>query len=148
LIEAAFLFSAEAFLSRPDLRQKTEAIHKKRTEGDLSEEKTDAIHKRSAIHMRKIPGRWNRCPRPRAGLLLRPPLLFWISPIEAFELNLVYMALSPELLEILRCPKCKSKVEPKPDNSALKCVDPECALVYPIRDDIPVMLIDEATTDK
>ena len=54
------------------------------------------------------------------------------------------MALSPELLEILRCPKCKSKVELKPDNSALKCVDPECALVYPIRDDIPVMLIDEA----
>ncbi|MEO6334864.1 MAG: Trm112 family protein [Pyrinomonadaceae bacterium] len=58
------------------------------------------------------------------------------------------MALSPELLEILRCPKCKSLVELKPDNSSLKCVDPECALVYPIRDDIPVMLIDEATTEK
>ncbi|PYS99413.1 MAG: hypothetical protein DMF63_12415 [Acidobacteria bacterium] len=58
------------------------------------------------------------------------------------------MALSPELLEILRCPKCKSKVELKPDKSALKCTDPECALVYPIRDDIPVMLIDEATVEK
>ncbi len=58
------------------------------------------------------------------------------------------MALSPELLEILRCPKCKSEVEPKADGSGLKCVNPECALVYPIRDDIPVMLIDEATTEK
>jgi uncharacterized protein len=58
------------------------------------------------------------------------------------------MALSPELLEILRCPKCKSRVELKPDNMGLKCVDPECALVYPIRDDIPVMLIDEATVEK
>ena len=57
------------------------------------------------------------------------------------------MALSPELLEILRCPKCKSEVELKPDNSGLKCIAPECALVYPIRDDIPVMLIEEATVD-
>jgi hypothetical protein len=58
------------------------------------------------------------------------------------------MAISPELLEILRCPKCKSKVEPKPDESGLKCVNPECSLVYPIRDEIPVMLIDEATVEK
>ena len=58
------------------------------------------------------------------------------------------MALSPELLEILRCPKCKSRVELKDDKSGLKCTDPECSLVYPIRDDIPVMLIDEATAEK
>jgi uncharacterized protein YbaR (Trm112 family) len=58
------------------------------------------------------------------------------------------MAISPELLEILRCPNCKSKVELKPDNSGLKCVNPDCALLYPIRDDIPVMLIDEAKTEK
>jgi uncharacterized protein YbaR (Trm112 family) len=58
------------------------------------------------------------------------------------------MAISPELLEILRCPKCRSRVELKPDESGLKCVNPECALVYPIRDDIPVMLIDEATTER
>ena len=58
------------------------------------------------------------------------------------------MAISPELLEILRCPKCKSKVELKEDQSGLKCVNPECILVYPIRDDIPVMLVDEATVEK
>jgi uncharacterized protein len=54
------------------------------------------------------------------------------------------MAINPELLEILRCPKCKSKVELTPDGNGLKCIDPDCALVYPIRDDIPVMLVDEA----
>ena len=55
------------------------------------------------------------------------------------------MAISQDLLEILACPACKAKVELKPDGSALKCV--ECQRVYPIRDDIPVMLIDEATIE-
>ncbi len=57
------------------------------------------------------------------------------------------MAISPELLEILRCPKCKSKVELKSDESGLKCINLECNLVYPIRDEIPVMLIEEATVE-
>lgn len=58
------------------------------------------------------------------------------------------MAVSPELLEILRCPNCKSKVELKEDGSGLKCVNRECALLYPIKDDIPVMLVEEATVEK
>ncbi len=58
------------------------------------------------------------------------------------------MAISPELLEILRCPKCKSKVEIKSDQSSLKCTNLECALIYPIRDEIPVMLVEEATIEK
>ena len=57
------------------------------------------------------------------------------------------MAISPELLEILRCPKCKSKVVLKDDESGLKCDNQECGLVYPVRDEIPVMLIDEATKE-
>jgi uncharacterized protein len=36
----------------------------------------------------------------------------------------------------------------KPDQSGLKCVNPECSLVYPIRDEIPVMLVDEAVVEK
>ncbi len=52
------------------------------------------------------------------------------------------MAISQDLLEILACPACKAKVELKADGSALKCV--QCRRVYPIRDDIPVMLVDEA----
>ncbi len=58
------------------------------------------------------------------------------------------MAISPELLKILRCPKCKSEVKIKDDQSSLKCVNPECNLVYPIRDEIPVMLVEEATVEK
>lgn len=52
------------------------------------------------------------------------------------------MAISKELLEILICPACKGDLDLKPDNSGLKCV--KCHRVYPIRDEIPVMLIDEA----
>jgi len=52
------------------------------------------------------------------------------------------MAISPQLLEILVCPACRGKVELLTHGSGLKCV--ECKRVYPIRDDIPVMLIDEA----
>ena len=55
------------------------------------------------------------------------------------------MPINPELLEILACPACKAPVELKPDESGLKCV--ECFRVYPIRDDIPVMLIDEAVDE-
>ena len=55
------------------------------------------------------------------------------------------MPISQELLEILACPACKARVELKPDGSSLKCV--ECKRVYPIRDDIPVMLIDEASIE-
>lgn len=52
------------------------------------------------------------------------------------------MSLSPDFLEIVRCPACKARVELKPDGSGLKCF--ECQRVYPIRDDIPIMLVDEA----
>jgi uncharacterized protein len=55
------------------------------------------------------------------------------------------MAISQDLLEILACPACKAKVELKSNGSGLKCT--ECKRVYPIRDDIPVMLIDEATIE-
>ncbi len=58
------------------------------------------------------------------------------------------MAISPELLEILRCPKCKSKVRINEEQTSLTCENVECRLVYPIRDEIPVMLIDEATVEK
>ena len=56
------------------------------------------------------------------------------------------MAVSPELLEILVCPACKtSPVVPINDGAGLKCQ--QCRRVYPVKDDIPVMLIDEATIE-
>jgi uncharacterized protein YbaR (Trm112 family) len=56
-----------------------------------------------------------------------------------------YMPISPELLEILICPACRGNLELKPDGSGLRCV--QCHRLYPIRDDIPIMLIDEATIE-
>jgi uncharacterized protein YbaR (Trm112 family) len=55
------------------------------------------------------------------------------------------MAISQELLDILACPACKLEIELTKDGKGLKCLS--CYRVYPIRDDIPVMLIDEATVE-
>lgn len=57
------------------------------------------------------------------------------------------MTIDPELLEILACPKCKQPVEEKTRGSdeLLVCTAPDCRLAYPVRDGIPVMLIDEAS---
>ena len=49
---------------------------------------------------------------------------------------------SKELLEILACPKCKGPVHLNDKEDGLVC-EP-CKLLYEIRDDIPIMLIDEA----
>lgn len=53
--------------------------------------------------------------------------------------------IDPQLLEILACPVCKTAVKLTGDEKGLKCV--QCHRVYPIKDDIPVMLVDEATID-
>lgn len=47
-----------------------------------------------------------------------------------------------ELLDILACPKCKQPVRLTGDKRGLVC--DHCRLLYEIRDDIPIMLIDEA----
>jgi len=55
------------------------------------------------------------------------------------------MPVDQELLEILACPHCKTPVHLVNNGQGLKC--DTCRRVYPIKDDIPVMLIDEATVD-
>jgi uncharacterized protein YbaR (Trm112 family) len=52
------------------------------------------------------------------------------------------MALSPELKEILACPKCKGDLEFHEEASEIHCL--RCRLSFRIEDGIPVMLIDEA----
>jgi uncharacterized protein YbaR (Trm112 family) len=52
--------------------------------------------------------------------------------------------MNPKLLEILVCPVCKSPLEWK--KSAQELICHACRLAYPIRDDIPVMLPEEART--
>ncbi len=50
--------------------------------------------------------------------------------------------LSEDLLKILACPKCKAPVVQA--GETLRCTNPTCALIYPIRDGIPIMLVEEA----
>jgi uncharacterized protein YbaR (Trm112 family) len=52
------------------------------------------------------------------------------------------MSVSKELLAILVCPLCRKPVNLLPDESGLKCE--VCKRIYPVRDDIPVMLPEEA----
>ena len=56
------------------------------------------------------------------------------------------MAIKKELLEILACPKCKGDIYLNQKEDGLICE--KCQLLYAIRDDIPIMLIDEATSIK
>lgn len=52
------------------------------------------------------------------------------------------MLIPKELLEILACPQCKGPVEAAEERHAILCRS--CSLAFPVRDGIPVMLLDEA----
>lgn len=52
------------------------------------------------------------------------------------------MALNKELLDILACPKCKSDLELTRPEDGLICAS--CKVVYPIKEEIPIMLMNEA----
>ncbi len=52
------------------------------------------------------------------------------------------MNLDPVLLEILVCPDCKGSLTVDQDHDELVCNS--CGLIYPVRDNIPIMLVDEA----
>ncbi|MGE0105245.1 MAG: Trm112 family protein [Blastocatellales bacterium] len=56
------------------------------------------------------------------------------------------MSVSEILLKKLRCPACLGELELKTGGEALKCR--ECHRVYPIRDEIPIMLVDEAIIEE
>ncbi len=49
--------------------------------------------------------------------------------------------INPELLEILICPACKGSLRPVDEESGLACAG--CGRVYPIKDGIPVLIVDE-----
>jgi uncharacterized protein YbaR (Trm112 family) len=53
------------------------------------------------------------------------------------------MALDKELLDILACPNCRGDVEYREQEELVVCIG-RCGYRYPVRDDIPVMLVDEA----
>ena len=49
--------------------------------------------------------------------------------------------LSKQLLEILCCPKCHGVINYEPEKNTLTCTS--CKKIYPVKDDIPIMLLDE-----
>ncbi len=52
--------------------------------------------------------------------------------------------LNQALLQILACPNCRSALVVDYEASELVCAGPDCGLAYPIRDSIPILLVDEA----
>ena len=56
------------------------------------------------------------------------------------------MQLDPRLLEIIACPVCHSALRADDAADELVCTSSSCGLAYPVRDDIPVLLVDEART--
>ncbi len=55
------------------------------------------------------------------------------------------MALNKELMNILACPKCKGALVLLPKEDGLSCA--ACKIIYPIKDEIPIMLEDEAVPE-
>jgi uncharacterized protein len=54
------------------------------------------------------------------------------------------MQIEAWLLEILACPECHAPLRADDEASELVCTNQACALAYPVRDDIPVLLVEEA----
>ena len=80
---------------------------------------------------------------PRAGAGRGPPPA---SSVPRPYAKLGAMPIDPELLEILACPVCKTPVQVVKDGAGLRCAT--CRRVYPVQDDIPVMLVDEAKIEE
>jgi len=59
-------------------------------------------------------------------------------------IRMVKMSVSEELLEILACPKCKGDLEYVNAEKGEALICHACGLVYLVKDDIPIMLVDEA----
>lgn len=73
----------------------------------------------------------------------RHSVIFWRgSPQLTYSRG---MAVDPALLDILVCPVCRTPVRVTADGTGLTCET--CHRRYPIQDDIPIMLVDEATIE-
>ena len=73
-------------------------------------------------------------------------LYLCVSVVNDFcpEYNAAVM-IAKDLLEILVCPACKQALEYRENPESLKCK--QCHRVYAVKDDIPIMLVDEATIE-
>ena len=57
----------------------------------------------------------------------------------------MFAMIPQDLLEILVCPACRNPLIHRENPDSLKCA--ACKRVYPVRDNIPILLVDEATID-
>jgi len=64
--------------------------------------------------------------------------------VRSFDIMGVAVKIDDWLMEILVCPKCHASLRVDEAASELVCTGADCGLAYPVRDDIPVMLVDEA----
>ena len=63
---------------------------------------------------------------------------------DSFPARARFPALSPNFLDVAACPACHAKLAIDYGAAALVCTGPACGLVFPVRDGIPILLIDEA----
>jgi uncharacterized protein YbaR (Trm112 family) len=74
------------------------------------------------------------------------PLLSAVKGFLSLAKGVQSLAMIPQdLLDILVCPVCKKPLALKDEGQSLKCG--ACRRAYPIRDDIPILLVDEAVTE-
>jgi uncharacterized protein len=81
-------------------------------------------------------------PRPELGAFAATA---WDSYLLSASHGRIPDMISHELLEILVCPACKQPLVYRETPESLKCT--QCRRVYPVKDDIPVMLVDQATVE-
>ena len=77
-----------------------------------------------------------------AGVPVRPIATPGVDTLTFRICPTMQCMIAKELLEILVCPACKSELEYRQSPETLKCRG--CQRVYPVRDNIPIMLVDEA----
>ena len=85
---------------------------------------------------------WGQPPSAVQSSKARPVLIPCPSAAHVVQFPVM---LSKELREILVCPACKQALAYREKPETLKCT--QCHRVYPVKDDIPIMLIDEATVE-
>ena len=90
-------------------------------------------------------GRHGRSVHVHVPVPVPVPVLVLVHVRAGTSVKLSAMAIHPDLLEILACPVCKTPVEVVKNGAGLRCG--QCKRVYPVRDDIPIMLPEEATVE-
>ena len=77
--------------------------------------------------------------------MVKAAICLWFQGTQLGTCRTIRLMVAKELLEILICPACKQALEYRQNPESLKCT--QCHRVYAVKDDIPIMLIDQATIE-